>query len=380
MDTEFWMPEGTGPVIVAMSGGVDSSVVAWQLKQAGYTVEGLHMTNWEDDDGYCSAAEDLQDARRVCAQLGIPLHHINFAAEYRDRVFQYFLDEYAAGRTPNPDVLCNREIKFGVFADYARRLGGYAVATGHYARLRPGHHGVEMLKGRDPGKDQSYFLHAVSAEQLATAAFPIGDLVKDEVRRLATDAGLATHRKKDSTGICFIGERPFRDFLSRFLPAQTGEIVDDAGNTVGEHHGLMYYTMGQRQGLGIGGRADASDAPWYVAGKDLESNRLRVVQGKDHPDLYSGAVVCDAIHWINAAPDALENGARLTAKIRYRQTDQRCTVRREGCGVRLDFDTPQWAVACGQYAVLYDGEHCLGGGAIDRVEALPAHTETAATG
>ncbi|MEO1321246.1 MAG: tRNA 2-thiouridine(34) synthase MnmA [Pseudomonadota bacterium] len=380
MDTEFWMPEGTGPVIVAMSGGVDSSVVAWQLKQAGYTVEGLHMTNWEDDDGYCSAAEDLQDARRVCDQLGIPLHHVNFTAEYRDRVFQYFLDEYAAGRTPNPDVLCNREIKFGVFADYARRLGGYAVATGHYARLRPGRDGVELLKGRDPGKDQSYFLHAVSAEQLATAAFPIGSLVKDDVRRLASDAGLATHRKKDSTGICFIGERPFREFLSRFLPAQPGEIVDDAGKSVGEHHGLMYYTMGQRQGLGIGGRADASDAPWYVAGKDLERNQLRVVQGKDHPDLYAGAVVCDAIHWINAAPDALDNGARLTAKIRYRQADQHCTVRRVGTGVRLDFDTPQWAVACGQYAVLYDGDHCLGGGAIDRVEAVPTHSETAATG
>ncbi|MEM1437484.1 MAG: tRNA 2-thiouridine(34) synthase MnmA [Pseudomonadota bacterium] len=374
------MPEGTGPVIVAMSGGVDSSVVAWQLKQAGYTVEGLHMTNWEDDDGYCSAAEDLQDARRVCDQLGIPLHHVNFTAEYRDRVFQYFLDEYAAGRTPNPDVLCNREIKFGVFADYARRLGGYAVATGHYARLRPGRDGVELLKGRDPGKDQSYFLHAVSAEQLATAAFPIGSLVKDDVRRLASDAGLATHRKKDSTGICFIGERPFREFLSRFLPAQPGEIVDDAGKSVGEHHGLMYYTMGQRQGLGIGGRADASDAPWYVAGKDLARNRLRVVQGKDHPDLYTVAVVCDAIHWINAAPDALDNGARLTAKIRYRQADQRCTVRRVGTSVRLDFDTPQWAVACGQYAVLYDGDHCLGGGAIDRIEAVPTHSESAATG
>ena len=362
-------PVSDEPVIVAMSGGVDSSVVAWQLKQAGYTVEGLHMTNWEADDEYCSAAADLQDARRVAEQLGITLHHVNFADEYRDRVFDYFLAEYAAGRTPNPDVLCNREIKFGVFADYARRLGATRVATGHYARVDHSGGLPRLLKGVDENKDQSYFLHAVSAEAFATTLFPLGALDKREVRQLATEAGLATHRKKDSTGICFIGERPFREFLSRFLPAQPGNIVDEDGRTVGRHAGLMYYTTGQRQGLGIGGRRDAGDAPWYVAAKQLASNELLVVQGKEHPLLYTQAVTCNDVSWINGAPAGLADGLRLSAKVRYRQADQRCTVIADDNGVRIDFDAPQWAVACGQYAVLYDGDLCLGGGAIDRLQA-----------
>lgn len=351
-----------------MSGGVDSSVVAWQLLDAGYQVEGLHMTNWEADDEYCSAAEDLQDARRVADQLGIALHHVNFADEYRDRVFDYFLSEYAAGRTPNPDVLCNREIKFGVLADYAKRLGAERIATGHYARVEHDGAMTRLMKGIDANKDQSYFLHAVGSQALAQTLFPLGGLDKPQVRQLATDAGLATHRKKDSTGICFIGERPFREFLSRFLPAQPGRIVDESGNTVGEHGGLMYYTTGQRQGLGIGGRRDANDAPWYVASKNLTDNELLVVQGKDHPLLYTQAVQCNDIHWINGAPADLRDGVRLRAKVRYRQADQACTVSGSGDGgVNVRFDDPQWAVACGQYAVFYAGDECLGGGAIDRL-------------
>jgi tRNA-specific 2-thiouridylase len=355
-------------VVVGMSGGVDSSVAALLLLRAGYRVEGLHMTNWDAEDEYCTAAADLQDARRVCDVLGIPLHHANFAAEYRDKVFQYFLDEYAAGRTPNPDVLCNREIKFGAFLQYATRLGADRIATGHYARVEAAADGgAHLCKGIDPGKDQSYFLHAVDRSALALTRFPLGGLRKDDVRRIATDAGLPTHRKKDSTGICFIGERPFREFLQRYLPAQPGDIVDERGRKLGEHHGLMYYTPGQRQGLGIGGRADAGDAPWYVAGKDLERNALRVVQGKHHPALYYSEVRCADVHWINGLPDALRRGGamRASAKVRYRQPDQACTVYAGGeGGVVIAFDTPQWAVACGQYAVLYDGDVCLGGGEI----------------
>lgn len=348
-----------------MSGGVDSSVVAWLLLRDGYDVEGLHMTNWEADDEYCSAAEDLQDARAVCDQLGIPLHHANFAAEYRDRVFEYFLDEYKQGRTPNPDVLCNREIKFGVFAEYAKRLGADFLATGHYARLQNvgGEH--QLMKGTDTNKDQSYFLHAVSGEAFSSTLFPLGDLDKSSVRELAAEAGLATHRKKDSTGICFIGERPFREFLSRFLPAQPGPILTDSGQHIGQHHGLMYYTLGQRQGLGIGGVRNAKDAPWFVAQKSLKDNTLIVTQDKQHTDLHHDALRCDSPHWINQPP---ATSSRLTAKIRYRQSDQACLAEIDESGrLTLLFDQPQWAVACGQYAVVYDGDRCLGGGAIDAV-------------
>ncbi|MGB5739456.1 MAG: tRNA 2-thiouridine(34) synthase MnmA, partial [Woeseia sp.] len=269
-------------IVVGLSGGVDSAVAALLLQRAGAEVQALHMTNWEDDAGYCTAADDLQDARRLCEQIGIPLHHVNFAAEYRNRVFEHFLDEYRAGRTPNPDVLCNREIKFGVFREHAMRLGADLLATGHYARVEHGADGAHLLKGVDPGKDQSYFLHAVKQKALADTVFPLGDLQKNAVRTLAREAGLAVYDKKDSTGICFIGERPFRQFLATYLPAQPGNIQTADGRTLGEHQGLMYYTLGQRQGLGIGGRNDAGDEAWYVAAKDLAQNALIVVQG-EHP-------------------------------------------------------------------------------------------------
>ncbi len=267
-------------VILGLSGGVDSAVAAVLLKQAGADVHALHMTNWEDDDGYCTSAEDLQDARRICAELDTPLHHVNFARQYRDRVFEYFLDEYRAGRTPNPDVLCNREIKFGVFREHAKRLGGDLVATGHYARVAEIDDGTVLMKGADPNKDQSYFLHAVSRDALDETVFPLGDLQKGDVRRLAKDFGLSVHAKKDSTGICFIGERPFREFLSTYLPANPGPMRTPEGQDVGRHHGLMYYTLGQRQGLGIGGRQDAGDAPWYVVDKARADNALIVAQGE----------------------------------------------------------------------------------------------------
>ena len=360
-----------GPVLVGMSGGVDSSVVAWLLREQGYDVEGLHMTNWEDDDGYCGAAEDLQDARAVCNQLGIPLHHINFAREYRDAVFEDFLAGYANGRTPNPDVLCNREIKFGVFADYARRLGAGALATGHYARLAAVNNEMQLLRGIDANKDQSYFLHAVDSAQFDNVLFPLGELSKPEVRQLAHDAGLTTGDKKDSSGICFFGERPFREFLSQFLPASPGAIVDEREQSIGEHHGLMYYTIGQRQGLGSGGQSDAADAPWYVAEKRLSDNTLRVVQGKEHPALFSEAVVCREPHWIGNVDEVFDTPRDLAVKIRHRQPDQACTASIDASGhLHVSFSSPQWGAATGQYAVLNDGHRCLGGGAIDVVHPL----------
>ena len=355
-------------VILGLSGGVDSAVAASLLKDAGADVEALHMTNWEDDDGYCSAAEDLQDARRVCAQLDIPLHHVNFAKQYRDRVFEYFLDEYRNGRTPNPDVLCNREIKFGVFRDYAKRLGGELIATGHYARVAADGDMTVLLKARDSNKDQSYFLHAVSAEALAETVFPLGGLQKAEVRRIAREQGLAVHDKKDSTGICFIGERPFREFLGSFLPAQPGPMLTPGGREIGRHHGLMFYTLGQRQGLGIGGRRDAGEAPWYVVDKDVGRNALIVDQG-DTPLLLSEALVAGSASWIGREPAELGSGLRCTARIRYRQRDQDCSVRRAlDDRLMVTFDKPQRAAAPGQFVVFYQDDRCLGGAVIEAVE------------
>ena len=365
-------------VILGLSGGVDSAVAAILLQQQGAEVHALHMTNWEDDDGYCTSAEDLQDAREVCEQLDIPLHQVNFAREYRDRVFRHFLDEYRAGRTPNPDVLCNREIKFGVFREYAKRLGGEFLATGHYARNRIEDGEAQLLKAADKSKDQSYFLHAISTEALAETIFPLGELQKAEVRAIARDNALPVFDKKDSTGICFIGERPFREFLSTYLPANPGPMQTPQGQTVGEHSGLMYYTIGQRQGLGIGGRRDSGEEPWYVAGKDLEANALIIVQG-EHPLLFSDSLEATDASWIGEPPEeiALGQALRCKVKIRYRQPDQACEVVPITDGrLLVNFEESQRAVAPGQFAVFYDGDRCLGGTVIDRVVAaedcLPA--------
>ena len=357
----------TKRVILGLSGGVDSAVAAVLLKDEGYDVHALHMTNWEDDDGYCTAANDLQDARQVCEQLDIPLHHANFSKQYRDQVFEYFLDEYRAGRTPNPDVLCNREIKFGVFREYAKRLGGDLLATGHYARsgLVDGY--GALFKGVDPGKDQSYFLHAVSAEALAETVFPLGELVKGEVRKIARDRGLAIYGKKDSTGICFIGERPFREFLATYLPANPGLMRTPDGEVMGEHQGLMYYTLGQRQGLMIGGHRDHGEEPWYVVGKDLADNVLIVAQG-EHQMLFSEGLSATDASWIGKEPNGLTEGLRCTAKVRYRQADQACVVTSTGADeLEVAFDEPQKAVAPGQFVVFYDGDRCLGGAVIDQL-------------
>ena len=362
-------------VILGLSGGVDSAVAALRLKDAGADVQALHMTNWEDDEGYCTAAADLQDARRVCEQLDIPLHHVNFARQYRDRVFQYFLDEYRAGRTPNPDVLCNREIKFGVFRDYAKRLGGELLATGHYARTALVDGEIALLKAKDLGKDQSYFLHAVSAEALAETVFPLGELLKTEVRQIAHDHGLAVFDKKDSTGICFIGERPFREFLSTYLPANPGPMVTPDGQEIGRHEGLMYYTLGQRQGLGIGGRIDASEEPWYVVGKDLDRNALIVDQGESPLLLSDGLRATDA-SWIGREPEDLARGLNCMAKVRYRQPDQPCRVEATAIGeLTVMFAEAQRAVAPGQFVVFYDGERCLGGAVIDELIQADSLTE-----
>jgi tRNA-specific 2-thiouridylase len=357
-------------VILGLSGGVDSAVAAVLLREAGADVHALHMTNWEDEDGYCSAAEDLQDARRVCEQLRIPLHHVNFAKQYRERVFRHFLDEYAAGRTPNPDVLCNREIKFGVFREHAKRLGGELLATGHYARTALVGGETRLLKAADRNKDQSYFLHAVSAKALSETVFPLGDLTKDEVRRIAREHGLAVHDKRDSTGICFIGERPFREFLSTYLPANPGPIRTPDGVEVGRHHGLMYYTLGQRQGLGIGGRRDAGDAPWYVVDKIAADNALIVAQGDTDLLLSDGLTAVDS-SWINGPPAGLDAGLRCAAKVRYRQPDQHCVVAAgTGGDLTVRFDAAQRAVAPGQYVVFYDGDRCLGGAVIDQIHRI----------
>jgi tRNA-specific 2-thiouridylase len=344
---------------------VDSAVAALLLKRTGHDVVGLFMKNWEDDDDdeYCSTREDLVDAVSAAETIGIEVEAVNFAAEYRERVFASFLAEYRAGRTPNPDVLCNAEIKFKAFLDHAIKLGAAKIATGHYARVeeRDGRH--VLLKGMDPGKDQSYFLHRLDQSQLGRTLFPVGHLHKSEVRRIAREAGLANHAKRDSTGICFIGERPFRAFLARYLPREPGPMVTPAGERVGEHEGLMYYTLGQRQGLGIGGRRSGAGEPWYVAGKDLASNTLTVVQGHDHPLLQKRHLHAADASWIAGA--APEVAAPLAAKTRYRQADSECRLTLESAlRFDLDFAAPQWAVTPGQSAVLYRGDECLGGGVI----------------
>ena len=360
-------------VVVGLSGGVDSAVTAWLLKQQGYEVIGIFMKNWEDDDDsqYCASNIDFVDAAAVADVIGIEIEHVNFAAEYKDRVFAEFLREYSSGRTPNPDILCNAEIKFKSFLDHAMRLGAEKIATGHYARVRlneaTGKH--ELLKGLDPSKDQSYFLHRLNQAQLSKTLFPVGELHKTEVRRLADEIGLPNAKKKDSTGICFIGERPFRDFLNQYIAKEPGPVKDEKGRTIGQHVGLSFYTLGQRQGLGIGGlkakgaqRGGGEHAPWFVARKDMEKNVLWVVQGHDHPWLLSNELAAQDTAWVaGTAPAA---GA-LSAKTRYRQADAACGLTPQGeQAFSLHFSEPQWAVTPGQSAVLYDGEVCLGGGVI----------------
>jgi tRNA-uridine 2-sulfurtransferase len=355
------MPER---VVVGMSGGVDSSVAALLLKRSGCDVVGLFMKNWEDDDDdeYCSTREDLIDAVAAAELIGIDLEAVNFSAQYKDRVFAEFLREYSAGRTPNPDVLCNAEIKFRAFLDHAMRLGAAKIATGHYARIRKADQSFELLKGADAAKDQSYFLHRLNQEQLARAMFPVGEMKKSEVRRLAREAGLPNHAKKDSTGICFIGERPFREFLNRYLPKVPGAIVDERGKRLGEHIGLAFYTIGQRKGIGIGGRAGAGAEPWYVADKRLDSNELIVVQGHDHPLLLKKELRAQDAAWVCGAPP---DERTLSAKTRYRQADAPCRLERAlQSEIQVGFEAPQWALTPGQSVVLYEGEVCLGGGII----------------
>jgi len=355
-------PDGT--VIVGMSGGVDSAVAALLLRDAGYSVQGLFMSNWEDDDGYCTTASDFQDARRVCETLGIALHRVSFAEQYRERVFSHFLREYAAGRTPNPDVLCNREIKFGVCFDYMQRLGAAWIATGHYAQIRHTGSYPELCKAVDTAKDQSYFLHSVAVPALSKTLFPIGGLQKAQVRRMAHAAGLPVFDKPDSTGICFIGERPFQEFLSRHLRTEPGPIETPEGAVIGEHRGLALYTLGQRSGLRVGGRAGAAAAPWYVADKINARNALIVVQDQNHPLLLSDAFDVEQMHWINPH-DAPDSPAECMVKTRYRQSDLRCSIAGSGDQHwRVTLNRPARAVTPGQYAVFYRGERCLGGGII----------------
>jgi tRNA-uridine 2-sulfurtransferase len=352
-------------VVVGMSGGVDSSVAALLLKREGHDVTGLFMKNWEDDDDdeYCSTREDLVEAAAAADVLGIELEAVNFAAEYRERVFADFLREYSAGRTPNPDVLCNAEIKFKAFLDHAMRLGAEKIATGHYARVDFSNNSFHLLRGEDASKDQSYFLHRLNQAQLARVMFPVGGLKKAEVRRIAQEAGLANHARKDSTGICFIGERPFREFLNRYLKKEPGRIVGEDGAVLGEHIGLAFYTIGQRKGIGIGGKKDAGGEAWYVAEKRMSANELVVVQGHDHPRLMKSSLQAGEASWVSGKIPAIPSSH--TAKTRYRQADAPCTLARaaEG-GMAVDFSAPQWAVTPGQSVVLYDREVCLGGGII----------------
>jgi tRNA-specific 2-thiouridylase len=356
-------------VIVGMSGGVDSSVSAALLLESGYAVEGLYMFNWaEDEQGYCTAAEDFQDARQVCDHLNITLHRADFSKEYRERVFRYFIDEYAAGRTPNPDVLCNREIKFGSFLDHARKLGADLIATGHYAKLEHGSDGPRLMRSRDTVKDQTYFLCMVPAEALASALFPLAEMTKPEVRQKAADLGIPNHDKRDSTGICFIGERRFREFLSGYLPAQPGPIraklASGSEIILGQHQGLMYYTLGQRRGLGIGGHAGTDERPWYVTARDLDTNTLWVSQDSRHALLRSSRLRTDPVHWIGSSPSL---PYRCSGRIRHRHADQPCTVTESNGSIEVRFEEPQQAPAPGQFVAFYNGDHCRGGAAIRAV-------------
>jgi tRNA-uridine 2-sulfurtransferase len=358
-------------VVIGMSGGVDSSVAAYLLKQQGYEVIGLFMKNWEDDDDgeFCTTREDLVDAAAAADVVGIELEAVNFADQYKERVFSEFLREYSAGRTPNPDVLCNAEIKFKAFLDHAMRLGADAIATGHYAGVREREGRFELLRGADMSKDQSYFLHRLSQAQLARAIFPLHQIEKKEVRRIAESIGLGNAKKKDSTGICFIGERPFREFLNRYLPKNPGPILTAEGRQVGEHIGLMFYTIGQRKGIGLGGAKSGTGDAWFVAAKDIAKNTLTVVQGHDHPLLLREGLVAQDISWIaGSAPAESPYGA----KTRYRQADAPCRLANTEEGFALQFEQPQWAITPGQSAVLYEGQVCLGGGVISQLNAAAA--------
>lgn len=364
------VPEHLNPadytVVVGMSGGVDSSVAAYILKEQGYNVIGVFMKNWEEDDTdeYCSAAEDMADAKSIADKLNIPFKTINFSTEYWDRVFEYFLEEYRSGRTPNPDIMCNKEIKFKAFLDYAVVLGADFIATGHYVRVSRKNNISKMLRGTDDNKDQSYFLYTLNQQQLNKSMFPVGELEKPEVRKIAEQQGFVTANKKDSTGICFIGERKFKDFLEQFLPAQPGNIEDDKGNVIGRHSGLMYHTLGQRKGIGIGGLTHASDDPWYAVRKDLKRNVLVVGQGHDHPLLLTDGLIASQLDWVNK--EDIASNFTCTAKSRYRQADFNCTVELlEDNSCRVLFQEKQRAITPGQSIVFYDGEICLGGGIID---------------
>ncbi len=360
-------------VVIGMSGGVDSAVSAYLLKQQGYHVTGLFMKNWEDDDDseYCSSRQDFIDAASAADVIGIDLEAVNFAKEYKERVFSDFLREYSAGRTPNPDVLCNAEIKFKAFLDQAMRMGADHIATGHYAQVREANGRFELLRGTDPGKDQSYFLHRLNQAQLSKAVFPVGGMYKRDVRKLAAEIGLPVAAKKDSTGICFIGERPFREFLNRYLPTKPGRIETPDGRVVGEHVGLSFYTIGQRKGIGIGGSRDGNGEPWFVAAKDLKRNVLVVVQGHDDPMLLSSGLT--AVHCSWTAGVAPEADAPVTVKTRYRAPDGSCRLlAADAATCDLAFPDPQWAATPGQSAVLYQGEVCLGGGFIEAVRPVEA--------
>jgi tRNA-specific 2-thiouridylase len=363
-------------VVVGLSGGVDSAVSACLLKQQGHEVVGVFMKNWEDDDDseYCSSNIDFVDAAAVADVIGIELVHVNFSADYKDRVFAAFLNEYQNGRTPNPDVLCNAEIKFKAFLDHAMDLGADHIATGHYARVRQTPSGVQLLKGLDPAKDQSYFLHRLNQAQLAKTWFPVGELEKTQVRQIAAEMRLPNAQKKDSTGICFIGERPFREFLNRYVASEPGPICSPQGQVLGEHMGLSFYTLGQRQGLGIGGvkvkgeqRGSSDHEPWFVAHKDMARNILWVVQGHDHPGLLSQTLQAQDLSWVSGEPPA--SGAMLAAKTRYRQADAACRLTLTDQVLHADFDQAQWAVTPGQSIVIYNGEVCLGGGVINQSQA-----------
>ncbi len=354
-------------VIVGMSGGVDSAVAALLLKEQGYEVTGVFMRNWEDADGTCPAEQEYDDVQRVSEALDIPYYTVNFTREYQERVFSYFLSEYSAGRTPNPDILCNTEIKFKAFLDFAMKSGADHLATGHYARLAHDETGVRLLKGLDGGKDQTYFLAGLTNDQLARAMFPIGDMQKKEVRDLARTHGLPVSEKKDSTGICFIGERNFKRFLMTYLPACPGDMVDEHGKRIGRHDGLMYYTLGQRRGLGIGGRSDGSGESWFVIGKDLKRNLLIVQQG-EHEELYSLSLTVDRLNVIPS--EDLPRSFSCMAKFRYRQPDQPVEVELRDNGAFVRFLHPQRAVTPGQWCVLYRGEECLGGGPIETTEPM----------